>query len=52
MGFSSLFFNPAGVYLQKHTSFMLKNIINNVIGKSATIIIVVVIIITSTGGGA
>jgi len=46
------FFQNGGCIFTKHTSFMLKNIINNVITNSATIIIVVVIIITSAGGGA
>ena len=52
MGFSSLFFKTAGVYLQKHTSFMLKCTVNNVIASISSIIIVVVIIIASAGGGA
>jgi len=46
------FFRLAGVYLQKHTSFKLKNSVHNVITSVAAIIIVVVIIITSAGGGA
>ena len=48
----SSFFETAGVYLQKHTSFMLKSTINNVMTSVSAIIIVVVIIITSAGGGA
>ncbi|HEX6849429.1 MAG TPA: hypothetical protein VF144_20730 [Chitinophagaceae bacterium] len=46
------FFSNGGCIFTGHTSFMLKNTINNVIASVNTIIIVVVIIITSAGGGA
>ena len=46
------FFQNGGCIFTKHTSFMLKNTINNVIASVNAIIIVAVIIITSTGGGA
>ena len=45
-------FQTGGCIFTKHTSFMSKNTINNVIAKVASIVIVVVIIITSAGGGA
>lgn len=41
----------AGVYLPKHTSFMLKQFKNSHLPSVAAIIIVVVIIIISSNGG-
>jgi hypothetical protein len=40
-----------GCIFTKHTSFMLKNKVYNVIASVATIIFVVVIIISSSNGG-
>jgi hypothetical protein len=47
----SSFFETAVVYLLKHTSFMLKNKLYNVITVNAAIIIAIVIIIYSSTGG-
>jgi hypothetical protein len=47
----SSFIETAGVYLRKHTSFMLKKLLHNHISPAAAIIIVVVIIIISSNGG-
>jgi len=41
-----------GCIFVKHTSFMLKNKVNNVITIAAIIIVAVIIITSSTGGGA
>lgn len=47
----SSFIETAGVYLQKHTSFMLKNKTYNIITINAAIIIAIVIIISSSHEG-
>jgi len=47
----SSFIETAGVYLPKHTSFMLKHFKNSHLLPVTAIIIVVVIIITSSNGG-
>jgi hypothetical protein len=49
---AAVLFSNGGCIFTKHTSFMLKNSIHNVITGIVAIIIVVVIIITSAGGGA
>ena len=47
----SSFIETAGVYLLKHTSFMLKNNIYRIITATAIIIVVITIIIPVTTGG-
>jgi hypothetical protein len=47
----SSFIETAGVYLRKHTSFMLKNKTYSIITAHIAIIIAIVIIISSSHGG-